>query len=257
MILDEYAIAKDVLATQKIKRRQDLFIVAKYLRREMKCDELETFDILKTIASNSISNYDEIQSSKYLESVSSKAGSYELKQIEHIVVTNKELERIATVENAKLKRLLFTLLVYAKYNNALSENNNCWCNIKIGELYRVAKVSTRNAKEKALFLNKLREEGAISFSRQNTNLNIRCLFVDEENDVGILITDLRELGYQYINIYDSSQFVECELCGVLIKKNGKHDGSTRYCNSCKNTIRTEQKLNCFLKLDRGCTLASQ
>ena len=256
-MLDEYAIAKDILASKVVKNRRDFFVVAKYLRHEMGCDELETFSILKDLATNSLANYDASKSSKYLESIALKAGNYALKQVEHLVVTNKELETINKAQNAKMKRILFTLLVYAKYNNALSDDNNNWCNIRIGDLYKTAKVSTRNSKEKALFLSKLKDSGFISFSQKNTNLNIRCLFVDDSDDVGIMITDLRELGYQYINIYDGSQFIECESCGILIKRNGKHDGSTKYCSQCRNSIRVEQKLNCFVKLDRGCTLSAQ
>ena len=143
------------------------------------------------------------------------------------------------------------LLVHAKFNNELSKENNDWCNIGINELYKTAKVSTRNSKERAIILNRLKNSGYISFSCRNTNLNIKCEFVDDKKDYDIAITDLRELGYQYLNLSNQDYFTHCENCGVIIKKKSKNDHSTKYCSSCFNEQRMVQKRNSFQKLDKA------
>ena len=252
MILDEFALAEAILKKNLIDKKEDIFVAAKYLRQEMKCDVLETYCILNSIMENSFSNFKSFEAAPYLENLAVKAINYELKKIDYITVTHNELKTISNIDSPKDKRLLFSLLVHAKYNNLLFESNNDWCNISIQDLYKTARVSTRNSKEKALHLCKLNTQGYIDFSKKNVNHNIRCLIIDKEStDKALIISDIRELGYQYLNIFDKNHFCRCEKCGKIIKKINKNDFSTKYCNVCKQTIKNEQNLNYFQKLDKA------
>lgn len=250
MIINEYEIAENVLATKTINDKSELFIVAKYLRNEMECDVSETVIMLDNILAKSDRNYNPIKAVKFLEKMSKKASDYKLKKVDYVDVTQNELVEIKKLDSIKLQRLAFSLLVHAKYNNKLSSDNDNWCNIKINDLYKTSKVSTRNAKEKALFLNKLNKLGYISFSKKNTNLNCRYLLIDKkEQEYALRITDIRELGYQYLAITDEKQFVYCQKCGVIIKKKSKNDYSTKYCAACNQLLRNENLLKSFHKLD--------
>lgn len=250
MLIDEYQIAEQIISSKKISKNEELFILAKYLRNEMNCDENETYSILDDIVSrsNQKSNLDKLR--KYLLKISKKANEYNLIRIENVAITKKELNVIQNVENSKFQRLLFSLLVHAKFRNKISENNNNWCNISINDLYKTARVSTRNAKEKALLLNNLKNMNLISFSLKNTNHNIKCLFVDnQENEDDLIISDLRELGYQYLNLIEKDIFIRCERCGILMKRKNKYDYSTKNCPSCMRLKNYEKKRNSFHKLD--------
>lgn len=249
MIIDEYELAENILASKRYKEKSDLFVVAKYLRNEINCDVPETVAMLDNILTKSDRNYNPIKYAKYLEKMAIKASDYSLKKVEFINITNAEWDAIQKIESLKLRRLAFSLLVYAKYNNALSSDNNNWCNITINDLYKTAKVSTRNSKEKALFLNRLNKLDLISFSKKNTNLNIRCLFINEQSDIKFQITDIRELGYQCLLLTDSGSFAYCQTCGVIIKKKSKFDYSTKYCKSCQNASKNETLLKSHYKLD--------
>ena len=253
MILDEYKIAEQALAENRLQHKKDIFILAKYLRHEVGCNESEAYNILNSIMAQSFSDYNAVKSALYLMKVAKKAANYQLKRIISLGITQQELDTIRTLHDySKIERLLFTLLVYAKYNNQLSDdNNNNWCNIGINELYKIAKVSTRNAKERGIILHRLENHGFITLSRKNTNLNIRCEFVDDKNEPILQITDLRELGYQYLNLTKSEEFTYCQKCGVIVKKRSKNDFSTRYCSICFNEQRVVQKRNSFQKLDKA------
>ena len=252
MILDEKVIAEEILTSKRIVTKSDIGIIARYLRNEMKCDVPETLIMLSSIMTKINRNFNPIKSAKFLEKLATKSENIPLRKIEYIKITSRELAKIGNVESLKLQRLLFVILVYAKYNNQLSVNNNNWCNVTINELYRYARVSTRNAKEKGLFLNRLASLKLISFSAHNTNLNIKCNIVDNEPDNdGIKITDIRELGYQYLNLNSPNEFTYCGNCGVIMKKKNKNDFSTKICSSCQKTIKNENNLNWFHNLDKA------
>lgn len=251
MILDEYKIAEQALAENMVKHKKDLFVVAKYLRHEVGCTVDESYSILSSLLYNSFGQSESIKTTEYLIKMAKQAENYELRNIEYLGITSQELKLIRCVNDSKKERLLFSLLVHAKFNNELSVDNNNWCNIGINELYKTAKVSTRNSKERAIILNRLKNSGYISFSCRNTNLNIRCEFVDDKSDYELLLSDLRELGYQYLNLDNQEYFTYCENCGVIVKRKSKNDHSTRYCSICFNEQRVVQKRNSFQKLDKA------
>ena len=257
MILDEKERVEEILTAKKPATKGDLFIIAKYLRNEMQCDIPETVATLSSIMTKINPKFNPVSSAKYLEKLAVKAVNVPLKQIDSIRITSRELGAIGNIESPKLQRLLFVILVYAKYNNALYSSNNDWCNLSINDLYRYATVSTRNLKEKGTFLNRLFKLGYISFSNQNTNLNIRCNIVDKEPDKdSIKINDIRQLGYQYLSLDNPKQFTYCENCGVIIKKKSKSDYVTKICNECAKEIKNETNLNWFHQLDKTYRLST-
>lgn len=252
MLLDEYQIAEQVISKKRFSKNEELFILAKYLRNEMNCDENDTFSILEDIVIRSSPKKNTAKMKKYLLKISKKAKDYSLLKLDCVNITQKELVTIKSVNNPKLQRLLFSLLVNAKFRNKISENNHGWCNIKLNDLYRTARVSTRNAKEKALLLFNLKNAGLISFSLKNTNHNIRCLFIDEEkHEDDVIISDLRELGYQYLQLLGEKSFIQCQECGILMKRKNKNDFSTKCCSSCMRIKNYERKRNSFHKLDKA------
>ena len=258
IILNEKQKVEEILTSRRVATKADLMMIAKYLRNEMNCDVAETLAMLSSILTKINKNFNPIKSAKYLEKLAMKAENLPLREVDYIKITSKELGSIANIDSIKLQRLLFVILVYAKFNNALNDLNNNWSNLSINELYRYAKVSTRNAKEKALFLNKLLKMGYISLSVHNTNLNIRCNIVDNVLDKdSIKITDIRELGYQYLNLNNPTQFTYCENCGVIMKKKSKKDYSTKLCPICAKESRNEANLNYFHQLDKAHHLQSQ
>ena len=250
MILNEKEKAEEILTSRRIATKADIMLISKYLRNEINCNVSETLVILSSIMTKINKNFNPIKSAKYLERIAKKAKGLPLKQVDNVKITSKELGMIGNIESLKLQRLLFVILVHSKINNKISKTNNSWTNISINELYKEAKVSTRNSKEKCLLLNKLMRMNFISFSSNNTNLNIRCNIVDDLYDKNsITINDVRELGYQYINLSNPREFIYCENCGVIMKKKGKKDTCTKLCQTCLKQSKNEINLNWFHQLD--------
>lgn len=184
------------------------------------------------------------------------AAKYPLIELDSIPITQKELDlcNMLTGEKTKLRRtsvrgelnkvpsmsgrLLFTLIVLAKYANAVNPKNNGWVNRRDSEVFALADI-TVSVKRQALMYSDLRDKGYIRFSKKvdNINVNVQCL--DYEGGPVIQLTDLRNIGNQYRK-YRGEPYIECASCGLVIRRTGK---AHRYCQECAaeiNRIRTAQ-----------------
>lgn len=236
----EYIIEKGEVGN---KPTSTLFLLGKYYRQKENLDKEQIFNRLNEFMQQNYKNYNSALWEDIIEDISKKANKYLLREIDHIEITQSELDKISEVDHLKYQKLLFTILCYAKLYNLISENNNSWINTDIKEIYRVARVTVKYRNDKFLYLNDLEQMGLISFSNKNDNLNIRVNFVDDGKSV-LDINDFRELGYEYLNYIGNGKIIRCSECDRLIRQNGNN---THYCTECKNIKRLETKRNWWSK----------
>jgi len=160
---------------------------------------------------------------------------YPLIEIDGIPITQKELDICDALVGKQMKRLMFTLICLAKFCNMVSDKNNGWVNRPDKEIFKMANVVTP-IKRQSLMLNDLREAGLIRFSRKvdNININVRC--IDDEGEPVLVITDYRNLGYQYMR-YCGEPYFECAACGVVIKR---ASNAQKYCPDCAVDINRQK-----------------
>lgn len=226
----EYIMEKGEVGT---KPTSTLFLLGKYYRQKENLDKEQTFLKLNEFMQHNYKNYNPDLWEAAIEDISRKSDKYLLREIDSIGITQSELDRISEVENLKYRKLLFTMLCYAKFYNMISENNNGWINTDIKEIYRIARVTVKYRNDKFLYLNDLAGMGLISFSDKNDNLNIQIHFVDTNGKSVLSIDDFRELGYEYSRYLKEGKYIRCCECGRLVKIIKKNDGSTKYCPKCK------------------------
>lgn len=152
---------------------------------------------------------------------------YSLVEIDGIPITQKELDICNSLSGKQVKRLMFTLICIAKFNNAANDKNNGWVNRQDNEIFRMANVTTP-IKRQSLMLNDLRELGLIRFSRKVDNININVTCIDDSGDPALVITDYRNLGYQYMK-YCGEPYFECASCGIVVKRGSNIQ---KYCHDC-------------------------
>lgn len=152
---------------------------------------------------------------------------YSLVEIDGIPITQKELDICNSLSGKQVKRLMFTLICIAKFNNAANDKNNGWVNRQDNEIFRMANVTTP-IKRQSLMLNDLRELGLIRFSRKVDNININVTCIDDNGDPALIITDYRNLGYQYMK-YCGEPYFECASCGIVVKRGSNIQ---KYCHDC-------------------------
>lgn len=165
--------------------------------------------------------------------------------IEHLVITKPEMDKIDSLDSKQLKRLAFTLLCLAKYAHAANPENDYWVNNKDSEVMALANVSTSLKRQAGLY-SSLRELGLIEFSRKVDNTSVRVQFV-EDGECALYVTDLRNLGYQYLMYHGEPYFV-CANCGITTKySNPKNKRNQKYCKECATKIHIQQAVDSVMR----------
>lgn len=170
------------------------------------------------------------------ESIVDKVVSSELKKplfvSSGIPITENELSVIDGIKRKPLRRLAFTMLCLAKYQNQRCKRDDDVVFLKIESIFSLSN-TCMTQRQKADTINELRNLGIISPLMDDivNKGNIVC-FVDHntEHETKLLITNMDDLGYQYER-YCGEKFDECVLCGHLIRS--QKGRTQKYCNNCK------------------------
>ena len=242
VVLNEAKQAEHILELGEVgnKPTSTLFLLGKYFRKKKGLNKEQTFQKLDEFMKINYKNYNPALWEDAIADISNKSARYSLREIDYISITDREMEKIETLNNLSHRKLLFVMLCYAKLYNKVSESNNGWVNTEIRDIYKNARVSVKHKEDKYLYLNDIEQTGLIAFSRKNDNLNLQVTFIDDNGDEVLRIHDFRELGYEYLNFYNLGVFTRCNRCQRLVRKKSKRANSTKYCRECAAHIKNEQ-----------------
>ena len=173
------------------------------------------------------------------------AFKHEAIQIDSIIITKPEMDKIDSLDGKQIRRLAFVLLCLSKYWNIVNSQNDNWVNSKDNEIMAFANINTSIRRQCAMYAT-LRDTGLIQFSKKVDNTNVRVCFA-EDGDVAMTITDLRNLGYQYLK-YHGEPYFECTNCGITVKIDEPARGrKQKYCKECAVEIKTKQNVNAVMR----------
>jgi len=114
----------------------------------------------------------------------------------------------------------------------------------------MANINT-SIKRQSSVLGQLRDADMIRFSKQIDNLSVQVLFVDEESEPVLRVTDFRNLGYQYLK-YHGEPYFECQNCSIVDKiKDPIYNKNQKYCTSCAMEVHIKQTVNSVMR-QREC-----
>lgn len=177
-----------------------------------------------------------------------RALKYDAIDIDGIDITKPEMDKIDALDGKQIKRLAFTLLCLAKYWKIVMPNGDSWVNNKDNEIMAMANINT-SIKRQGMMYRTLRECGMVQFSKKVDNTNVRVCFA-EDGDVVMHVTDFKNLGYQYMMATGSNDFIICQNCGTVVRKNTvkpagyrQNSGKQKYCKSCAAEIVIQQNVN--------------
>lgn len=183
--------------------------------------------------------------SKMLDYVTDRAFKREAIIIESITISKPEIDKIDSLDGKQIKRLAFVLLCLSKYWDIVNKQNDHWVNSKDNEIMAFANINTSVRRQCAMYA-ALKERGMIQFSKKVDNTNVRVCFT-EDGEPAMVITDLRNLGYQYLK-YHGEPYFECANCGITTKLRDPFQGrKQKYCRDCAIEIHTKQRVDSVMR----------
>lgn len=248
IVLNEHYYAEQAIQTRSLGKKpsETLSRVARYYIDS--CDsankktirsKLDLF-LLQCDSTASIPKW-----SKMLDFATDWAFKHEAIQIDSIIITKPEMDKIDSLDGKQIRRLAFVLLCLSKYWNIVNSQNDNWVNSKDNEIMAFANINTSIRRQCAMYAT-LRDTGLIQFSKKVDNTNVRVCFA-EDGDVAMTITDLRNLGYQYLK-YHGEPYFECTNCGITVKIDEPTKGrKQKYCKECAVEIKTRQNVNAVMR----------
>ena len=168
------------------------------------------------------------------------AAKHNAVNIDKITVTESELETISKIQSGNQeRRLAFTLLCLAKYWNVRNHVDSYWVNSTDSDIMKMANIKT-SIKRQCKLYHDLRDSGLISFSHKIDCNHVCVSFANDDSPAMIEITDLRNLGNQYM-MYIGQPYFACVECGIVIKKDNPDKGRTqKYCRDCAAAVKAQQ-----------------
>ena len=232
--MNEYTYAENLLHKQDLKAcdlgdkpSSTLNLLARYYREIGKNDD-EIKELLSDFLNRCLK--DKYKESKWIDSIFYqvvKSKKYNLKKVNNVIVTKSEMEIIQSVKGKSRQKVLFTLLVLAKYYNAVSNKNKNWTNLEYKKIFKLANVQL-SIQNQALLINDLYNCGFVNVSKNVGKPNIQVNFVDNESDTVLTITRLKDLGKEYL-MFCGEDYIRCQKCGTLVKN---YKNTNKYCKTC-------------------------
>lgn len=248
IVLNEHYSAEQAIQSRSLgnKPSETLTRVARYYidnydgaDKKTIRDKLDVF-LLQCDSTASIPKW-----SKMLDFATDWAFKHEAINIESITITKPEMDKIDSLSGKQIRRLAFVLLCLSKYWNMVNEQNDYWVNSKDNEIMSFANINTSIRRQCAMYAT-LRELGLIQFSKKVDNTNVRVCFATD-GDTAMTITDLRNLGYQYLK-YHGEPYFECVNCGITTKYSNPVKGrSQKYCEACARDMYLKQTVNSVMR----------
>lgn len=211
--------------------------MARYYRQIDGLDEKETIDRIDGFMRKNCEMYNPIKWRGAIAKCVKEAKKYKMIQIANVGITQQELDIISSMDERRLRKLLFTLICLAKFYNKRSSTANDWVLTEYKDIFRMAHLFVTQ-KIQTKLLSELYNLGMISFGNKITNLNIHVNVIDHENEPIWLIDDFRDLGNEYVFRTEGMDLMRCESCGLVIRRN---KNVQKYCPDCAKKIQAQQK----------------
>lgn len=249
MVLNEKEYAIKVLETHHLTEdiTSTLFILAKYYHQILNYETTIIIEKLDNFMCKVYMDYNKVSWLKLFERSIKSAQKYKLIEVDYIPITENELSTIKMIPSEQEKRVVFSMLCFAKYYNLVNSENNGWVNTDSKIIFKASHVQ-KDIEEQDRIYCKLKENGYITISKKISTLNRRITFIDDKSKIILKITDLRDLGYEYL-YYSGANYIRCAQCGRLTKNNAKNN--KKYCAACNKyeAIKTKLKICVDCKKD--------
>lgn len=239
MIFNEERYAKNLLLgkNKDIKSViQKIRYITRYNAQALGKNDIETYNSTVAWMNKHQDNFDEACYSNVVSKAVKNAKKKKLYQIDNIVITRNELEKIESLNNIRAEKMTFVLLCMAKQQAKINDFYGTSSNFTDGivrytvtELCKMARVSVP-AEDREYILHYILVQGLISCPKRNDTKCLWVNFIDKDGEEALRLNevDCQELAYVYLNWKGKEEFKRCTRCGKLMKRKA----SDNICTDC-------------------------
>ena len=220
-------------------------LIIRYYISELKMSiREEILEKIKIFLEEKMTDYYEWEWEDKLESIIKEElrNQTPITSIGSIYVTHEEIDIIRKLKNQTQRKLLFTLIMYARYNALKRGVETEWASApNQQDIFKSANINHLTVLKQNLVVKELLDMELISQSKhmRKLNLKVNCLY--NEGSIAFWVTSFEDMGNlieDYIN-FNYNGYKKCEVCGKLYKPKAK-DYSSKYCNPCKKEVIKEK-----------------
>lgn len=198
-------------------------------------------DIIDFIISNSTVGLTDFDIYEFVNKAISSAKKAGLKRVDHIYITQSELDFIKTLDDIKLEKIAFVLLALAKYHNEVSGEDNNMVYIKLSEVKNMARINMSRIDFEYFYAN-LYDVGVLQRNTSPVSTIQIVDFVSHNPDDEIAFelkeVDYLELAYAYLSWKNNGKgYARCQKCNRLMRQ-GKTK-PRKYCEECAKEVERE------------------
>ena len=253
IITNEKDMLEKILRTKRIDETNplsDVRLVVKYQMSQGIDDSEVIYYSVNELMKCGYEGYNEVVWEKTIKKLIGsvkKYKSFDLINIDEIIITKAEWESIIALNDKQLERLAFIMLCYAKIGNKVYPNSDNWVYSEITNIFKESKI--RAGFESHSLFYKLIKENNYLYRVNNAKANgFRVNFINEESEPFIRINDFRDK--ECITYYEEYKGIKkykvCEVCGKRFEIKSK-TYKPKYCNVCAKTIKLEQNKKSYNK----------
>ena len=200
-------------------------------------------EIINFITSNSTSGITDFDIYEFVHKAINSAKKVGLKRVDHIYITESELDFISKLDDIKLEKIAFVLLALAKYHNEVSGEDNNMVYLKLSEVKNMARINMNRIDFEYFYAN-LYDKGVLQHNNSPVSTIQIVDFVSDNLDDKIAFelaeVDYLELAYVYLSWKNNGKgYARCTKCNRLMRQSKTKP--RKYCEECAKEVLTEQK----------------
>lgn len=211
-------------------------------------------DIINFITTHSTMGLTDFDIYEFVHKAIGSAKKTGLKQVEHIYITQSELDFIVHLNDIKLEKLAFVLLALAKYHNEVSGEDNDVVYIKLSEIKNMARISMSRVDFEYFYAN-LYDYGVLKHNTSPTSTIQIVNFVshDENDTIAFELNevDYLELAYTYLSWkHNGVGYARCTVCNRMMKQSKTKP--RKYCEECAKNVERDNTRERVRKYREKC-----
>lgn len=203
----------------------------------------EILEKIKNFLEEKMTDYYEWEWEDKLESITKEElkNQTPITSVGAIYITQEEVDVIRKLKNSPQRKLLFTLIMYARYNSIKRGVDTEWASApNQQDIFKSANINNLTVLKQNLVVKDLLDMNLISQSKHMRKLNLKVNCLHNEGSIAFWIASFEDMGNlieDYIN-FNYNGYKKCEVCGKLFKPKSNR---AIYCNPCAKEVHRKQK----------------